>query len=406
MKICIVGCGAQGGGIAGLLAMEKDVEQLVLADIDEKRLKLTVGRIEALGSRVKLETKEVDGTKQEDVAQLAEGTDIVFNATYPVANVPIMEACLDVGAHYLDLISSFKVLDAQLALDNKFKDAGLTALLNVGAAPGWADIAARYITDQLDAVDSVIIRWAEWYDSQGLVIVFDPSAVLALNMPQPRCWDNGEIKNVNLFESREDYEWPEFIGVTSVYTDAHLDVVIRTIPQFINKPVKHVELKSGFRIGRWNTEDVWVEALRRQMGKRLGGEVTDLYQLLGSSFTFCEDAKEARDKGIILDGAYGVSVEVSGSRNNQAVRHTMYDVVTLSQALKWLPWSNPMVHGSVGGVSIEVALMTGRGEITKKGVIGGGSLDNYKKILKRVANRGHRLSEKIEAGLVLDDLRA
>jgi saccharopine dehydrogenase-like NADP-dependent oxidoreductase len=396
MKICIVGCGAQGGGIAGLLAREKDVEQLVLADIDEKRLKLTLERIETLGSKVKLETQKVDGTKREDVARLAKGTDIVFNATHPVANVPIMEACLDVGAHYLDLMSSFKVLDAQLALDNKFKDAGLTALLDVGVQPGWADIAARYIIDQLDAVDSVIIRWAEWYDSHGLVIVFDPSAVLALNMPQPRCWDNGEIKNVNLFESREDYEWPEFLGVTSVYTEAHLDVVIRTIPQFINKPIKHIELKSGFRIGCWNTEDIWVEALRRQISKPLGGEVTNLYQLLGSSFTFCEDAKEARDKGIILDGAFGVSAEVSGKRNGQRVRHTMYDIVTLSEALEWLPWSNPMVHATAGGLSIEAVLMIGRGEITKKGVIGGGSLDNYKTILKRVAGRGHRLSEKIE----------
>lgn len=67
---------------------------------------------------------------------------------------------------------------------------------------------------------------------------------------------------------------------------------------------------------------------------------------------------------------------------------------------------NAVVHGLVGGVSIEVALMIGRGEMTKKGVIGGESLDNYRETLKRVANRGHLGSEKIEGGLVLDDLRA
>lgn len=70
--------------------------------------------------------------------------------------------------------------------------------------------------------------------------------------------------------------------------------------------------------------------------------------------------------------------------------------MTLSEAMKDTPYANPMVYSTISPVPIEVVLMLNRGEITKRGVIGAGSLDNYKKILEGVRNRGHRLSEKIE----------
>ena len=68
----------------------------------------------------------------------------------------------------------------------------------------------------------------------------------------------------------------------------------------------------------------------------------------------------------------------------------------MKEAMKNIPWANHMVYSTIGAVPIEVVLMLDRGEITKRGVIGAGSLDNYKKILEGVRNRGHRLSEKIE----------
>ena len=37
MKICVVGTGNQGTGIAGLLAQENDVEKLILVDIDKAK---------------------------------------------------------------------------------------------------------------------------------------------------------------------------------------------------------------------------------------------------------------------------------------------------------------------------------------------------------------------------------
>ena len=38
MKVVIIGSGAQGTGLAGLLVMEKDVDQLILADYSQESL--------------------------------------------------------------------------------------------------------------------------------------------------------------------------------------------------------------------------------------------------------------------------------------------------------------------------------------------------------------------------------
>lgn len=54
MKILIQGCGAQGVAIAGQLAKEKDVERLVLADIDSNKGKGLREQIKSLQTDVEL----------------------------------------------------------------------------------------------------------------------------------------------------------------------------------------------------------------------------------------------------------------------------------------------------------------------------------------------------------------
>jgi saccharopine dehydrogenase-like NADP-dependent oxidoreductase len=410
VKICIIGCGAEGGGIAGLLARQEEVEGLILVDIDEGLAEAAAKRVKSLDTKVRVKVEKVDATKREDIVRVAKGMDIIFNATVPVTNIPIMQACLDVGAHYLDLFSyPFKMpgvppletIDAQLELDGEFKAAGLSAVINVGVCPGWSDVAARYLMEQFDTVDTVMVRWVDWYDSSQLMTSFNPLVTMGISLPQPICWDNGEVKAVDLYDSKEDYEWPEPLGRHSLYTGC-LDPEARTISEFAgkaaNKSIRHVEVKSGLRVGRWKTSpELWVEALRRQAVKHPLEEVTaNLLELLGESFVEPLDIREVCDKGIVADGAFGASVEVSGTQDGRHVRHTMYNVMTLKEAMEHIPWANHMVYSTIGAVPIEVVLMLDRGEITKRGVIGAGSLDNYKKILEGVRNRGHRLSEKIE----------
>lgn len=112
-------------------------------------------------------------------------------------------------------------------------------------------------------------------------------------------------------------------------------------------------------------------------------------ELLGESFVEPLDIREVYDRGIVTDGSFGASVEVSGTQGSQQVRPTIYNVMTLSEAMKDTPYANPMVYSTISLVPIEGVLMLGGGEISKRGVVGAGSLDNYKEILERLSNRGH-----------------
>ena len=105
MKILIAGCGGQGSSAGGQLAKEKDVERIICTDMDISRAKRLADRIKGLKTGVEVSAEQVDFSKPEDLAGVAKGVDVVFNACFPEVNVPILKACLDVGAHYVDVAS-------------------------------------------------------------------------------------------------------------------------------------------------------------------------------------------------------------------------------------------------------------------------------------------------------------
>ena len=149
------------------MAKEDYVEEVVCADVDINRAKRLAEGIKGLGTKVGVRAEQLNFSKREDVARAAKGMDLIFNATFPRFNVPILQASLEVGAHYLDLICSPFVLpgvpesetfEGLLAYDDKFKDAGLTAMPGMGMSPGFSDIVALTMAKQLDTVDNVVVR--------------------------------------------------------------------------------------------------------------------------------------------------------------------------------------------------------------------------------------------------------
>jgi saccharopine dehydrogenase-like NADP-dependent oxidoreductase len=289
MRIGILGAGAEGSGLAALLAREGDVEAIRFGDIDERRLGLAVSRVEALGARV--DGSSVDGTDDHAVAHWAQDLGVVFNATAPPCNLATMRGALHAGAHYLDMnsgpfdipgvIPRDQTIDAQFELSEAFAAAGLTAISCCGVAPGWVDLIARYASDQLDTIDSVIVRWVEWNDGRELISTVGPFLIANFNMPRPICWHEGRIVDVDLRESEELYEWPEPIGAVPLFT-GFLQPELRTI-QNIGREIRHIEVKSGLSNGRWRSSpEIWIEALRRQLAEGAAADVADLPRRLGA----------------------------------------------------------------------------------------------------------------------------
>ena len=405
MKIGIIGTGAEGGGLAGLLAAEETPAELRLADVDEERLRLAESRVGAHAPSVPVHGTVVDASDSDAVAGWARGLDCVVNATLPPFNLAVMRGALAAKSHYLDLNSGpFVVeglipyehtIDAQFELSDAFAAERLTAVSCAGVAPGWVDLAARYATEQLDEVESIVVRWVEWNDGSDLVSSVGPGLIAYFNMPTPMVFEKGEVVQVDLAESEELYEWPAPLGRIAVYT-GFMHPEMRTM-QNLPRKARRVEVKSGLSMGRWtSSREIWVEALRRGLAASeplpAGGQLADV---LGRSFVPPERYEEAISSGVLGSAIFAVSVEVRGGRGSHAVEHTVGLSVSLAEARRRLPWATHMVYATIGSTPIVLVPRLARGEISQTGVVGVGALDAWRELLGAVASRGHTMWERV-----------
>src|SRR3990172_2529068 len=145
MKAVLLGAGAIGSVIASLLGRREEVEHVLVADrsLDAAKALATThdgGRLEA----ARIDASDVDG-----MAKAFRGYDLVLNVVLPRFNLKIMDACLKARVHYMDAATDLALAkekpgdpvnappeSLQLAYDERFKAAGITGLLGMGADPG------------------------------------------------------------------------------------------------------------------------------------------------------------------------------------------------------------------------------------------------------------------------------
>lgn len=410
MKVCIIGSGSQGTGLAGLLAMERDVESLIIADYSQECLDTAKSLIDTLGNAIcarGIFFEQVDASDTNAVAKVIRGCDIVFHCIIPKFNIPVMKACIQEKCHYLDLfaapyegngITHGETIGAQFELDGEFKRIGRLALPSVGMSPGWTSLAAQNMIDQMDEIDEVVIRWADYLDTDVYIAPVSPYVLYHewFGAPGPVRTVNGKCELVNLLQSEEEFAFPEPIGKRKIYTvTSHPDIVL--IPQFAGKPVTICEEKGGIFIGKMTMEDVWVKGIQ-EATSRQGDSREDINMMeefgkaLAPPIAFGQLLKEKR----IRDHAVCFSCEVRGRKNKGHVSHICYYTSTLEEAQKHLPWASPAVYGTVGGMPIELVLGIGRGEISQTGVWSVGNLGMADKLNRGMAARGQIITEKIE----------
>ncbi|MBM3686991.1 MAG: hypothetical protein FJW85_08340, partial [Actinobacteria bacterium] len=154
MRIGVVGgAGAMGSVTSSDLAASAGVSEVVIVDPDLARARDLAHRLSERGTSVP--TYGVDAP----LAQSLAGCDAVVNASGHARNIEVMRACLDIGAHYTDLGGLYHVAIRQYDLHEEFAEAGLTATLSMGSAPGLTNLlAARGVElGRMDTVASIEI---------------------------------------------------------------------------------------------------------------------------------------------------------------------------------------------------------------------------------------------------------
>jgi len=408
MKIAIVGCGSQGTGLGGLLAMEPDVDTLVLADYNPQMVTTARRFIESLQSRLKVKhivEAKVDASTSAEVARTIDGVDLVFNGTIPTFNLPIMHACIAKRAHYLDLfglpfegpgVNPDETVGAQFALDEQFRVNDIIAVPSVGMSPGWTSLAVEYMLEGMDSLQEVIIRWADWLDTDVLIAPISPIVIFHewFGPPHPVAMIDGKVAAIDLIGSEEAFQFPSPIGSREVYTvTAHADLTL--IDRFLKKPIRRIEEKGSIVLGTMGMKDVWLKAISHQTPRHAGVEKLNMLETFSESFISPIKFKEYYDAGLIRNAALSFTVECRGIAKGSETRHTCYYTSTLETAMKHLPWASHAVYGTIGGVPIELLLRICRGEVEARGVVNLPDLGISAELMRATAERGQILTERI-----------
>ncbi|MCG6909328.1 MAG: saccharopine dehydrogenase NADP-binding domain-containing protein [Deltaproteobacteria bacterium] len=249
-KVLIIGAGAQGNVISGVLAKAEEVGEITLADIDLERANEVA---QYVGSK-KIKTATVNAADKNDVETLMKkgGYDMVVNATLMTFNRQILEGALTAGIHYLDMASNDfftqkdgkEYLVEQLEYGEAFEKASLTGNILAGGDAGLVNVMVREAVDELDEVDYIGIK------DYGVTECDEPVAMWSFQTYLEDCadeavyWENGEYKYAPPFSGEEDYYFPHPLNLTGkVFYHNHEEPV--TLPKFLGKPVKYVDFKMG-----------------------------------------------------------------------------------------------------------------------------------------------------------------
>lgn len=155
-RILALGAGAMGAKAAEILSSFSEIEDMTLAD-----LSLEAAQRAAKACACRTRTETVDVTDRTGLAALMRGHDAVMNCVGPFFRfgVPILETAIEAGVDYLDICDDPTPTRDMLAMDQKAKMAGVTAVIGMGASPGVNNLLGACVHQRLDETAELIAAW-------------------------------------------------------------------------------------------------------------------------------------------------------------------------------------------------------------------------------------------------------
>ena len=216
-RILLIGAGGVANVAAVKAAQQPDTfSSLCIASRSQEKCEKIAERIKAA---LPVTTAQLDASNSASIAGLIrkEAASIVINAALPEQNLPIMEACLEAGAHYIDTSAPEPVSGAyelfsyrwQLAYHDCFKDAGLTALLSIGFDPGVTNVFVAHLAGIFDQIRTIdIIDCNGGTHHHPFATNFNPVTNLQ-EITQPSLWwENNQWNEEPAFHTKQEFMLP------------------------------------------------------------------------------------------------------------------------------------------------------------------------------------------------------
>ncbi|HNF50018.1 MAG TPA: saccharopine dehydrogenase NADP-binding domain-containing protein, partial [Chitinophagales bacterium] len=222
-KVLIIGAGGVGNVVVRKCAQVSEVfTDITLAS-------RTKAKCDAIANDIKnvhVKTAQVDADNAQQVAELirSTGAELVINVALPYQDLPIMDACLETGVHYLDTANYEPKDEAkfeyswQWAYQERFKAKGIMALLGCGFDPGQSQIyvahAAKHHFDEMHYLDIVDCNAGD--HGQAFATNFNPEINIREITQDGKYWENGEWKIIPAMSIHKPIDYPN-IGPKESY---------------------------------------------------------------------------------------------------------------------------------------------------------------------------------------------
>lgn len=177
------GAGFMGAGIVRDLLSDRaivDIGKIRLCDASREKMQALAGEL----GDPRIECVDLNVTDAAALSAAISGADICINCVPTLLGfqMTIFEAALAARVPYMDLGGLGTYTVRQIAEHERFKAAGVTAVLGAGSDPGMSNVICRAVADELDEIDRINLYWAaELAGEENPVLVppYSVSTVLA-----------------------------------------------------------------------------------------------------------------------------------------------------------------------------------------------------------------------------------
>ncbi len=327
-KVLIFGAGGVGNVVVHKCAALPEVfGEIVLASRTHAKCQEIAAAVERRTGRT-IETAQVDA---DDVPQMvalirAVQPDLVINVALPYQDLPIMDACLETGVDYLDTANYEPIDEAkfeyhwQWAYRERYREAGITALLGSGFDPGVTNVfcawAAKHHFDTIDTIDIVDCNGGD--HGKAFATNFNPEINIREVTQRGKYWE-GEWREIDPMSVSRDFDFPG-VGTRRMYLLYHEEL------ESLVENLAHKGLK---RIRFWMTfGEEYITHLR--VLQNVGMTRIDPVEFEGTSIVPIQFLKALLpDPGSLGEGYEGktsIGCVIAGTKDGQPVRKFIHNI--------------------------------------------------------------------------------
>ena len=229
-KCMIIGCGGVASVAIHKCCQNSEVfDEIIIASRTKSKCDELKEKLEGT-TKTKIYTEQVDADKVDELIALIEKykPDVVLNLALPYQDLTIMDACLATKTHYVDT-ANYEPLDTakfeykwQWAYREKFKEAGICALLGSGFDPGVTGVFSAYaLKHHFDEIHYIDILDCNGGDhGYPFATNFNPEINIREVSAKGSYWENGHWVETEPMEIKREYDFDQ-VGRKDMYLLHH-----------------------------------------------------------------------------------------------------------------------------------------------------------------------------------------